>query len=167
MGMLLITVAYGKEAKARLEVLDCVFPLDPSTSCAVQSYGGLLILETELPSDEVAARIATCSTSLVRKIIPIDSVIESNLEMICLEVLRLVPRGATRIAVNCARRGRILPSSHDVEEEVGRLLKERGNIIDLGNPNLIIRIDIIGSHSTISVRPPSGFITKKDGLAHG
>jgi len=54
-----------------------------------------------------------------------------------------------------------------VEEEVGRLLKTRGMTIDLVNPRLVVRIDIIGSFSTISVRPPSGFITKKEGPAHG
>jgi len=167
MGILLITVVYGKEAKARLEVLDCVFPHDHSASCSVQPYGGLLLLETELPADEAAARIAVCSTSLVFKIIPIDSVVESDLGRICSEVLRLVPRGAMRVAVDCTRRGRVIPSSHHVEEEVGRLLKERGNSIDLGSPDLIVRIDIIGSRSIISVRPPSGFITKKDGLADG
>ncbi len=72
-----------------------------------------------------------------------------------------------RVAVDCARRGRFLTSSHVVEEEVGRLLKARGKAIDLDKPDLIVRIDIIGSFSTISVKPPSGFIIKKDGLADG
>jgi tRNA acetyltransferase TAN1 len=167
MGISLITVVYGKEVKARLEVLDCIFPYDPSASCSVQPYGGLLLLETELPADEAAARIAACSTSLVFKIIPTDCVVDSDLARICSEALRLVPEGAERVAVDCTRRGRALPSSHYVEEEVGKLLKERGNTIDLGNPALVVRIDIIGSRSTISVRPPSGFITKKDGLVDG
>jgi tRNA(Ser,Leu) C12 N-acetylase TAN1 len=167
MGVLLLTVVCGKEAKARLEALDCVFPKDPIANCSLPSYGGLLILETGLPSDDAARLVATCSTSLISKIIPVDSIIESDLEKICAEALRLTPPGSGRVAVDCARRGRLLKSSHVVEEEVGRLLKAHGKAIDLKNPDLIVRIDIIGSLSTISVRPPSGFIIKKDGLTDG
>jgi len=167
MGRLLMTVFYGKEAEASLEALDCIFSKDPAASCTQQPYGGLLLLETGLPSDEAAALIAACSTSLISKIIPVDSIVESDLEKICSEVLRLTPPDPVRVAVDCARRGRFITSSHVVEEEVGRLLKARGKAIDLDNPDLIVRIDIIGSFSTISVKPPSGFIIKKDGLADG
>jgi tRNA acetyltransferase TAN1 len=167
MGAVLITAVYGKEAKARLEVLDCIFPKDPDANCSLLPYGGLLLLETGLPSDEAASTLSACNTSLIFKIIPLDSVLESDLAKIGSGVLRLVPPNIKRVAVDCARRGRVLPSSHIVEEEIGGLLKARGNTIDLDNPDIIVRIDIIGSFSTISVRPPSGFIIKKDGLADG
>lgn len=167
MGVLLITVAYGKEEKARLEVLDCLFPCDPSATCSMEPYGGLLLLETGLPVDRAAAVLAACATSLIFKIIPVDSVVESEMDMISSEVLRLIPEGASRFAVDCSRRGRAIPSSHRVEEEIGWLLKERGNAIDLEHPDIIVRIDIIGSHTTISVRSPPGFIDKKGRLADG
>jgi tRNA(Ser,Leu) C12 N-acetylase TAN1 len=164
---LLITVVYGKEEKARLEVLDCIFHQDPSATCSIEAWGGLLFLETKIPASEATARIVACNTGLVFKIIPVDSVVESDLTRISSEALRLVPLDAQRVAVDCVRRGRVISSSHHVEEVVGGLLKERGTSIDLENPDLVVRIDIIGSRSTISVRPPSGFITKKDGLADG
>lgn len=167
MGTLLITAAYGKEAKARLEALDCVFPKDHAATCSLLPYGGLLLLETGLSSDEAAAAISACSTSLIFKVIPLDSVTESDLQQIGSEVLRLVPRHAKRFAVDCARRGRVLPSSLAVEEAIGGLLKAHGKAIDLENPDIIVRIDIIGSLTTISMRPPSGFIVKKDGKADG
>ncbi len=91
MGRLLMTVFYGKEAEASLEALDCIFSKDPAACCTRQPYGGLLLLETGLPSDEAAALIAACSTSLISKIIPVDSIVESDLEKICSEVLRLTP----------------------------------------------------------------------------
>jgi tRNA acetyltransferase TAN1 len=167
MGTLLITAVYGKEREARLEALDCIFPKDPAASCSRLPYGGLLLLKTRLQSNEAAAAIHACSTSLIFRVIPVDSVTESSLPKIGSEVLRLVPRGTRRIAVDCARRGRALQSSHAVEEEVGSLLKAQGNAIDIENPDIIVRIDIIGSLTTISVRPPSGFIVKKDGRADG
>lgn len=167
MGTLLVTVVYGKEGKARLEVLDCIFPFDSSASILEQPYGGLLLLETRLAANEAAMRLAGCSTSLIFKIIPIDAIVESDLGRISSEVLRLVPQDASGVAVDCIRRGRSLPSSSYVEEEVGRLLKGRGNAIDLENPALVVRIDIIGDRSTISVRPPSGFISKRGGTADG
>lgn len=162
MGGLLLTVAYGKEAKARLEVLDCVFQMDPNAVCTRQPYGGLLMLETALPSDEAAVAVSASTTACVRRIIPIDSVVKSDIGAITSEALRLVPAGACRVAVDCSRRGRALPSSLVVEKALGALLKARGKVIDLARPDVVIRIDIIGSRTTISVRPPSGFITKKD-----
>jgi tRNA(Ser,Leu) C12 N-acetylase TAN1 len=167
MGSLLITVDYGKEANARLEALDCIFPKDPDATCSPLPYGGLLLLETVLPSDEAAGQIGHGHTSLIFRVIPLDCKVESSLQIISSEVLRLVPPEAERVAINCVRRGRVLPSSHAVEKAIGGLLKERGKTIDLRNPASVIRIDIIGSLTTISVRPPPGFIAKKDGKAHG
>ncbi len=164
---MLVTVEYGKESGAELEALDCIFPKDPTAFCIRQPYGGLILISTTLPSDEAAAMIGSCRTTSIHKVLPIDSMVESDLGKLCSEALRLVPPGSERVAVDCARRGRFLPSSQLVEEEVGRLLKTRGMTIDLVNPRLVVRIDIIGSFSTISVRPPSGFITKKEGPAHG
>lgn len=167
MGVVLITVAYGKERKAGLEVLDSVFALDPAARLLEQPYGGLLLLETRLQADEAVRKIQSCSSGLVFKIVPADALIESDIEGIASEALRLVPKGASSIAVDCVRRGRRLPSSHQVEEEVGRALKARGHAIDLKHPELIVRIDIIGDRTTISVRPPSGRVVGKVGEGYG
>lgn len=165
MGMLLITTVYGKEDKARLEVLDCIFPHDPAASCSPQPYGGLLLLETGMGTDEAARKLVNCPTTLVIRVIPIDYILDTDLEKICSAVLSLVPRGTGGVAVDCVRRGREIGSSHEVEEEVGRRLRGRGDTIDLDNPSLVVRIDIIGGRTTISVRPPSGFVTKSEGPA--
>jgi len=157
MAVLVITVVYGKEQRARLEILNTIFPLDHAASFLEQPYGGLLLLETSLPPDEAAARIARFSSALIHRIIPTDAIVESELGAISSRILGLVPPGATPVAVECVRRGGRLSSSHRVEEEVGRLLKAGGHTIDLDKPGLIVRIDIIGDRTTISVRPPSGF----------
>jgi tRNA(Ser,Leu) C12 N-acetylase TAN1 len=163
MGLVLITVQYGKEESAKLEILDCLFPQDKNAEFVDHGYGGLLLLDTALDPDEAAATILECPTSSVFKIIPVDLIVNSDIATIVSEAVRLTVAGRQRVAVVCKRRGRTIASSNEVEVAVGRELKSRGHTIDLKSPELIIRIDIIGEHTTISVRPPSGFFTKLRG----
>jgi len=163
MGFVLITVPYGKEEAAKLEVLDCVFPQDQNARFVEHGYGGLLLLDTALSPDDAAVVLRDCPTSSVFKVIPVDSMVDSDIAAISREAVRLTGEGWRRVAAVCKRRGRVIASSSEVEAAVGRALKSRGHIIDLKNPDLIIRIDIIGERTTISVRHPSGFFTKMRG----
>lgn len=93
--------------------------------------------------------------------------INSDMAAISREAVRLTKGGQHRVAAICKRRGRVIASSSEVEAAVGQVLKSRGHIIDLKNPDLIVRIDIIGERTTISVRHPSGFFTKFRGSEDG
>jgi tRNA(Ser,Leu) C12 N-acetylase TAN1 len=94
---------------------------------------------------------------------PVDSAVKAEVGAIVSEVLRLVPPSRGSVSVVCQRRGRAIASSHDLEVVVGSELKSRGHLIDLENPQLVVRIDIIGERATISVRPPAGYFTKRKG----
>jgi tRNA(Ser,Leu) C12 N-acetylase TAN1 len=167
MGFVLITVPYGKEEAAKLEVLDCIFPKDHNAGYVEHGYGGLLLLDTILNADDASITLRDCPTSCVFKIIPVDSLIKSDIDAISKEAVRLTNRGQHRVAVVCKRRGRVIASSSKVEAFVGQVLKLKGHIIDLKNPDIIIRIDIIGERTTISVRHPSGFFIKIRGSKDG
>ncbi|MBM5805135.1 MAG: hypothetical protein FJZ49_03590 [Candidatus Verstraetearchaeota archaeon] len=167
MGFVLITVPYGKEEAAGLEVLDCLFHQDHNARFVEHGYGGLLLLDTTLSPEDAAIALRDCPTSSVFKIIPVDSMVDSDIAAISREAVRLTGEGRRRVAAVCKRRGRVIASSSEVEAAVGRALKSRGHVIDLKNPDLIIRIDIIGERTTISVRHPSGFFTKMRGSEDG
>jgi len=154
MGFVLVTVKFGKEDAAELEVLDCILPYDQTARSVRQTYGGLLMLETSLDPDAAARIIMNTPTSLVRTIVPVDAVVGASIKEIVEKSTPLVGDTAKAIAVKCVRRGRSIRSSRDVEEEVGKTLKLSGHSISLNSPDLVVRVDVIGEHATISVRNP-------------
>jgi tRNA(Ser,Leu) C12 N-acetylase TAN1 len=163
MGLVLITSEFGKEEAARMEVLDCIFPLDPHAKFADHPFGGLLLLETTASADEASTAIRNCPTSLLFKITPVDTLVPSAIGEISGAVRGLVGSRQCRIKVRCRRRGRAISSCREVEVTIGEMLKAGGCSIDLEEPELVIQIDIIGELTTISVRPPSDFFTKRRG----
>jgi|UniRef100_A0A7J3V094 tRNA(Ser,Leu) C12 N-acetylase TAN1 len=159
MEMVLITVEYGKEDRAEAEVLDCILPLDPDASVRRTGFGGILILETSLDTDRAAESIAGSLSRLVRSAIPVDQIVRSEISEIE-EVAASRVRIGSKIAVRCRRRGSSLPSPKEVECIVGRRLKGIGCAVDLKNPDQIVRIEIIGEITAVSVRPPNRSVFK-------
>jgi len=163
-GLLLITTPCGKEEAAKLEVLDCIFYFDPDATFTPQDYKGLLLLNTKLTSDEAANLVRDCPTAYIRKIIPVDLMTRSDLSSIIDAVLRLIPKLPTKFRVECQRRGRYIKSSKDVEISVGSALLALGHKVDMRSPERIVRIDIIGEWTTISVGPPERYTKKLCGM---
>lgn len=163
MGALLVTTDYGKEVDAAAEALDCLLPLDPGAGLRETGFGGLIILETSLDPDKAADAVLGCTTAHIRSIVPIDIMVRTGLEGIASAVLPAVAPGS-RVAVRCRRRGSSMPSSKMVEEAVGKALTERGAHVDLRAPDLVVRIEIIGEVTAISVRPPERSMYRKSPL---
>ncbi len=162
MGIVFLTVAYGKEGSAMIEALDILMPHDPQVSAEKLGFGGLALIRTELASDEAARLVFDGPTSLVRSASPVDAVVKSDLGAIGEEVRRLAQMVAPgTAAVTCARRGRSLSSSQEVEREIGTLLEQLGFKVNLRTPSLVVRIDVIGERTAISIRPPEMFFKKR------
>jgi len=159
MATFLITAEYGKEGGAAAEVLDCILPLDPGASVRSCGFGGVLLLEASLDPDRVAESIRGSLCRLVRSIVPVDQLVRSDLSEIEKAVASRA-EGGSKIAVRCRRRGSSLPSPREVERIVGRRLKGLGCFVDLKNPDQIVRIEIIGEVTAISVRPPNRSVFK-------
>ncbi|MGF3498187.1 MAG: THUMP domain-containing protein [Candidatus Methanosuratincola sp.] len=159
MATVLLTVEYGKEGGAAVEVLDCILPLDPGASVRRCGFGGVLILETSLDPDRAAESIACSLCRLVRSAIPVDQLVRSDI----LEIEKIVASRVgigSKVAVRCRRRGSALPSPKEVESIVGRRLTGLGCSVDLKNPDQIARIEIIGDVTAVSVRPPNRSVFK-------
>ena len=161
MGTVLLTVAYGKEEPAVTEALDVLMPHDPQSSAERPPFGGLALIRTSLDQDVAAGLIAGAPTSFIRSASPIDTIVQSDIRAIREGVSSLLSRTAAgTAAVRCARRGRAVRSSLEVEREVGSLLGRAGYTIDLANPSTVVRIDVIGERTAISIRPPDKFFKK-------
>jgi len=159
MATVLVTVDYGKEVGAAAEILDCILPLDPGASVRRCGFGGVLVLETSIDPDRAAESIAGSLSRLVRGAIPVDQLVRSEISEIEKIAASRVGVGS-RIAVRCRRRGSTLPSQKEVERIVGRRLTGLGCTVDLKNPDQIVRIEIIGEVTAVSVRPPNRSVFK-------
>ena len=160
MGLVLVTFPSGKEEAAKLEALDCIFREDPDASFLPQTYPGLLLLNTKLSSDRAAALIRECPTAYICRVIPVDFMIISELPSIIDAVIKLMPKTPTRVRIECVRRGRHIRSSKDVESAVGSALVSLGHTINISSPETLVRIDIIGELTTISVGSPDRYAKK-------
>ncbi|MEM4706840.1 MAG: THUMP domain-containing protein, partial [Candidatus Methanomethylicaceae archaeon] len=116
MGMVIITVPSNKEERAKIEILDCIFPKDYEAKFIEHKYPGLLILESKkLSSDEILKLLEECPTAYIYKIIPVDDIVESNLNSIIKKIEELLKNKKGKIKVDCKKRGSIIKSSHEVE----------------------------------------------------
>lgn len=152
MGTVLVTVEYGKEKRAAAEVLDCILPLDAGACVRESGFGGLLILETSLDPDFAASSVARSCSALVRGIVPVDLLVPSDLRAIEEASIRIAGKGS--VAVRCRRRGSQLPPAMEVEGRIGRALAEHGFRVDLDDPDQVVRIEIIGEMTAVSIRSP-------------
>lgn len=164
MGLLLVTTPCGKEEAAKLEVFDCILHADSAPSLIPHDYKGLLLINTRLSSDEAAALVRNCPTAYVHQIIPVDLMIKSDLASIIGAVLQLMPKMRTKVRIECQRRGRHIKSSQDVESAVGSALASIGHTVQIKSPETLVRIDIIGEWTTISVGPPERYARKLRGM---
>ncbi|MDI9644521.1 MAG: THUMP domain-containing protein [Candidatus Verstraetearchaeota archaeon] len=117
-------------------------------------------METSLDPDDAALLAVDPNSSLVMGAVPVDLLVPSDLIAIENASVLLAGRGP-RVAVRCRRRGSLLPSAREVERRVGHALVDHGCKVDLDRPELIVRIEIIGETTAVSVRPPTRSILKK------
>jgi len=161
MGTVLLTLEYGKEEAGAIEALDVLMPHDPCAKAERQPFGGLVLISTALDQDAAAEIMAGAPTSFIRSVSPVDTIVPSEMNAIMESVGERLPHPATGgAAVRCSRRGRSIGSSLEVERAVGGLLRSAGFEIDLESPSTVVRIDVIGGQTAISIRPPERFFKK-------
>ncbi len=161
MGTVLLTLEYGKEEAGAIEALDVLMPHDPCAKAERQPFGGLVLISTALDQDAAAEIMAGAPTSFIRSVSPVDTIVPSEMNAIMESVGERLPHPATGgAAVRCSRRGRSIGSSLEVERAVGGLLRRAGFEIDLASPSIVVRIDVIGGQTAISIRPPERFFKK-------
>ena len=93
-----LTVRYGKERLAELEVGDALFPADPSVKIERTVFGGVLVLCTTLQFDELLNALLAFPPTTLERVVPImaccdaskdkDDVVKCVVDVVLREGLR-------------------------------------------------------------------------------
>jgi len=162
---LLITCPHGKEERAIEEVMNILLLQDINAKCELTPYPGVVLVYTKLSSRSAFLKIKNSPTSYIFRVVPLDVCVETSLENIVeasLKLARCKVHKNVRFHVDCIRRGRYVSSSVLVERTVGKEIVEKlGGIVDLKKPDYIVRIEVIGVISCISILKPDEIIVKR------
>lgn len=152
---ILITTLSGFEKQAIAELEEIL----GKGSIKTTYFKGLLLGKTSLNKRRLLELLGEARTDYVSRVMPVDKIVPTNIrEMKEFFKGYEVDR---RAAVRCIRRGSHDFSSKDVEVEIGSLIKERGGVIDLTNPEVIFLINIIQDYACLSVLSPGEIIEKR------
>lgn len=132
------------------------------SECRIEKtkFRGLFLVETE---EDALKKIETYPTQAVDRVFPIHRIVKSDLELIEstaveIAVERIVPEEV--FAVRCRNRHSPL-DSQEVERRLGAtIVKTIGCRVNLENPDKVVRVEILGGRTGISVLG-SGDVLKK------
>ncbi|MEM3897389.1 MAG: THUMP domain-containing protein [Nitrososphaerota archaeon] len=153
---LIVTTARGMENLAAIELEDLLrFLGDNEPQVSMTSISGLLTAKTNLDPFEVIEKVKAIAEeepwrvgSLMR-MIPIEEVVESNLEMIAEAVGRVASKipADQSFRITIEKRHTSLSSSEIIEATA----KNVDRRVDLKNPDWIVLIEVVGAYTGISV----------------
>ena len=149
---LLVTCPSGFEVEAKRELEDM---LGEGTG-SMTYFRGLLRVDTE--REDAMARLRETDTSYISRAIPIQGVVDADIESIKSFFKNKEIEGS--FAVRCKRRGSHGFSSKDLEVEVGSMVVKEGARVDLDNPASILWVDIIQEQANLSILSPGDIVKK-------
>jgi len=146
---LLATCEVGKEEKAEVELLDALLRRDRAAEVVRTGFPGVLLVRTYLIPQEALELVRSMEMAYVKSIVALELIVPAELDAVkeaCLRLAREEGLGpGVRFAVRCRRRGRALPSSHQLEIIVGKAIREAtGAEVDLEEPDVVFRIEVVG-----------------------
>ena len=152
---LLITTGKGKERQAIEEVVNILFEYDSEAYGVKTVFDGVVLVYTSLDPKFALNVVKKKPTSVIFKVVPLEACVKTSLESIVHKGLELarkyISEGDTFI-VDCIRRGRLVQSSVVVERALGKIIAEKlGGIVSFKNPKYIVRVEIVGEITGISV----------------
>jgi len=162
---LLVTTSKGKENQAIEEILNILFEYDNSVQGLKTEYDGVILVYTSLNPKEAVKIIRNKPTSVIFKVIPLETCVETSLENIVSAGLKLAVKYISKgdsFIVDCVRRGRYVPSSVSVEKALGKeIVQKLGGIVSFKKPKYIVKVEIIGKISGISVLKEGEIIRRR------
>lgn len=78
-----LTVEYGKELRASLEVGDALYPHDNLVKVGASKYGGVLLLYSSLTYEEILKILKNTQLTYVRSIVGVDRCCPESYEELC------------------------------------------------------------------------------------
>jgi len=155
---LLITCPSGFEKHAKRESGAILRKIDSKAHVEYTYFKGLLLAELEGQREDVLRVFAVTDTKFISKITPLEAELKSIDEVRpFFENSDVVGK---RFAVRCERRGTHPFSSKEIEMDIGGMLKEKGGIVDLTEPEIMFLVQIIQDRYFAGVATPSDILTK-------
>ena len=161
---LIVTTLRGQENLAAIELEDLLRSLgDESPQVSLTSVAGLITARTNLDPFEVINKVREIikeepwRIGNLMRLIPIEEVVESNLEEISQVVEKLsskIPEDAT-FRITIEKRHTSLSSSEIVEMASKKVNRK----VNLKNPDWIILIEVVGAFTGISVIKPDQILS--------
>ena len=161
---LIVTTPRGQENLAAIELEDLLRSLgDESPQVSLTSVAGLITARTNLDPFEVINKVREIikeepwRIGNLMRLIPIEEVVESNLEEISQVVEKLsskIPEDAT-FRITIEKRHTSLSSSEIVEMAAKKVNRK----VNLKNPDWIILIEVVGAFTGISVIKPDQILS--------
>ncbi len=137
-----LTVKYGKEKRAELEVGDSVFPYDINVRISRTRFKGVLVLETTLGFNELISVLSTYPPSVLERVVPVDKCFKINSNLVS-ELLNYVrTKEFSKI-----RFGRYGSLGHELVKEINALLNNLRSI----NSNKVLHIEPINDEVCVGV----------------
>jgi len=161
---LIVTTPRGQENLAAIELEDLLRSLgDESPQVSLTSVAGLITARTNLDPFEVINKVKEIikeepwRIGNLMRLIPIEEVVESNLEEISQVVEKLsskIPEDAT-FRITIEKRHTSLSSSEIIEMAAKKVNRK----VNLKNPDWIILIEVVGAFTGISVIKPDQILS--------
>jgi len=127
-------------------------------------YPGVILVTVPMERDAALEAIRAYETTAIHRAIPLDEMIPTDKGRIIeqgFEMARERIAEGEAFAVRCKRRGNKVPSSKDIERELGaRIVDELGAVVNLDYPKKIVKVEILGNRTGISVITPDEIIDK-------
>ncbi|HOP08631.1 MAG TPA: THUMP domain-containing protein [Candidatus Methanofastidiosa archaeon] len=128
-------------------------------------YPGVMIVKVDVDLEEGLRRIEEYETTAIYRVLPLERFVKTNLSEIYSNGVELAKEritGEDSFAVRCKKRGSPGFSSKDVERELGSMIcDETGASVNLDYPKWIVKIEVLGNRTGISVLEPQQIITKE------
>jgi len=161
---LIVTTPRGQENLAAIELEDLLRSLgDESPQVSLTSVAGLITARTNLNPFEVINKVREIikeepwRIGNLMRLIPIEEVVESNLEEISQVVEKFsskIPEDAT-FRITIEKRHTSLSSSEIIEMAAKKVNRK----VNLKNPDWIILIEVVGAFTGISVIKPDQILS--------
>lgn len=121
--------------------------------------------------EEAVAILNEAPTTVVSKVVPIDVVVKTRMNLI-LERVLLVAREKMNLedsfVVRCDLRGREYVESEEeiIEAVTNELLNNIDTVVDEINPDWVVQIEVVGDDTGISVLNPHQILKKNLGTSY-
>lgn len=127
-------------------------------------YPGVILVTVPMEREAAIDTIRAYETTAVHRAIPLEEMLPTDKERIIergFELAREHIEKGEAFSVRCKRRGNRVASSKEIERELGaRIVDELGGVVNLDYPQKIVKVEILGNRTGISVITPDEIIDK-------